>query len=74
MYSAATKASPAKSLRAFSQNVPTRASLIWKNPEVIRLDPLNKLGSPVEIIRSFGGKPEYERAIHDLTRELYQAA
>lgn len=45
-----------------------------ENPEIIRLDPLSKLGSPVEIIRAFGGKPAYDAAIHSLTDELYKAA
>lgn len=45
-----------------------------ENPEIIRLDPLNKLGSPVEIIRSFGGKSAYDSAIHSLTDELYKVA
>lgn len=48
--------------------------LDFENPEVIRLDPLSKLGSPVEIIRAFGGKPAYDAAIHALTTELYKAA
>lgn len=45
-----------------------------ENPEIIRLDPLSKLGSPVEIIRAFGGKLAYDAAIHALTDELYKAA
>ena len=45
-----------------------------ENPEIIRLDPLRKLGSPVEIIRSFGGKSAYDDAIHSLTNELYKVA
>jgi len=45
-----------------------------ENPEVIKLDPLSRLGSPVEIIRAFGGKPGYDAAIHALTDELYNAA
>jgi len=45
-----------------------------ENPEIIRLDPLSKLGSPVEIIRAFGGKPAYDAAIHSLTDELYKIA
>ncbi len=48
--------------------------LDFENPEIIRLDPLSKLGSPVEIIRAFGGKPAYDGAIHALTDELYKAA
>jgi len=49
-------------------------ALDLENPEIIRLDPLSKLGSPVEIIRAFGGKPAYDAAIHSLTDELYQSA
>jgi type I restriction enzyme, R subunit len=45
-----------------------------ENPEIIRLDPLSKLGSPMEIIRAFGGKPAYDAAIHSLTDELYRTA
>ena len=45
-----------------------------ENPEIIRLDPLNRLGSPVEIIRAFGGKAAYDEAIRTLTNELYSFA
>lgn len=45
-----------------------------ENPAILTLDPLSTLGTPVQIIRSFGGKPAYEAAIHALTDELYQAA
>jgi type I restriction enzyme R subunit len=45
-----------------------------ENPEIIRLDPLSKFGSPMEIIRAFGGKPAYDDAIHALTDELYKVA
>ena len=45
-----------------------------ESAEVIKLDPLNKLGSPVEIVRAFGGKPAYDAAIHTLTQALYKAA
>ena len=49
-------------------------ALDLEDPEIIRLDPLSKLGSPVEIIRAFGGKPAYESAIRALTEELYKLA
>jgi len=63
-----------KVLESLLKKYADEGALDLENPEVIRLDPLNKLGSPVEIIRAFGGKPEYEKAVHDLARELYQAA
>jgi type I restriction enzyme R subunit len=63
-----------KVLESLLEKYADEGALDLENPEVIRLDPLNKLGSPVEIIRAFGGKPEYEKAVHDLAQELYQAA
>ena len=63
-----------KVLESLLEKYADEGALDLENPEVILLDPLNKLGSPVEIIRAFGGKPEYEKAVHDLARELYQAA
>jgi len=40
--------------------------------EVLKLSPINQLGSPVELIQSFGGKPQYQQALTELERSLYQ--
>ena len=48
-----------KVIGALLDKYTTDGALDLQNPEIIRLDPLNKLGSPVEIIRAFGGKPSY---------------
>lgn len=45
-----------------------------EDPAIITLDPIKRLGTAPEIIRAFGGREEYEAAVHDLTRQLYQAA
>jgi type I restriction enzyme R subunit len=51
-------------------------SLLYKNAqdglitiestEVLKLDPLNKLGTPIELVKTFGGKPAYLQAINEL--------
>lgn len=38
---------------------------------VLQLDPFAKLGTPVELVRSFGGKQQYKRAIQELQQMLY---
>jgi type I restriction enzyme R subunit len=38
---------------------------------VLSLPPINQLGLPVELIRSFGGRPQYLQALNNLERELY---
>jgi len=40
--------------------------------EVLRLSPLDRLGSPVELIQAFGGKAQYQQALRELERSLYQ--
>lgn len=42
--------------------------------DVLKLDPLNKLGSPLEIINAFGGKENYILALKELENELYKVA
>jgi type I restriction enzyme R subunit len=42
--------------------------------DVLKLDPLNKLGSPLEIINAFGGKENYIQALKELEIELYKVA
>jgi type I restriction enzyme R subunit len=42
--------------------------------EVLKLDPLNKLGSPLELINIFGGKEKYMQALKELENELYKVA
>lgn len=42
--------------------------------EILKVDPLTALGTPVEIISWFGGKEKYLAAIRDLEVQLYQEA
>ena len=39
---------------------------------VLRIPPLDSLGTPVELVRAFGGRPGFERAVYDLQSELYR--
>ena len=39
---------------------------------VLRIPPLDSLGTPVELVRAFGGKPGFERAVRDLQAALYK--
>lgn len=40
--------------------------------DVLKLSPLNKLGSPIEIIQVFGSKEKYLEALKELENELYK--
>ena len=39
---------------------------------MLRIPPLDSLGTPVELVRAFGGKPDFDRAVHDLQFALYR--
>jgi type I restriction enzyme R subunit len=39
---------------------------------VLRIAPFTAMGTPVQIIKAFGGKEEFERAVHTLQSSLYQ--
>jgi len=42
--------------------------------EILKINPINKLGTPVEIIKYFGGKQEYIKAIKELENQIYETA
>jgi type I restriction enzyme R subunit len=39
--------------------------------EVLKLDPFTEIGTPIELVKSFGGRDEYLNAIHTLEDALY---
>ena len=45
-----------------------------ENLDVLRLDPINTLGRPIEIFNLFGGKSQYLAALKDLEIEIYGQA
>lgn len=45
-----------------------------ENIEVLRLNPFDELGSPIEIINQFGSKEKYLDAVKELEFELYKTA
>ena len=42
--------------------------------QVLKLEPFTGLGTPIEIVRSFGGKALYQQAVRELETELYGVA
>lgn len=44
-----------------------------EQPQILTISPFDKLGTPMEIIQTFGGMPEYQTALRELENELYSA-
>lgn len=45
--------------------------LVHQGAVVLKLQPFTDLDSPLELIKSFGGRPQYLAAVQSLERELY---
>jgi type I restriction enzyme R subunit len=39
--------------------------------DVLRLEPFTQIGTPIEIVKSFGGRDKYLAAVHDLETAIY---
>jgi type I restriction enzyme R subunit len=42
-----------------------------ENMKILQLDPLSRLGAPVELVKAFGGKAGYHQAVADLEKQIY---
>ena len=42
-----------------------------ENREILKFQPFDEIGTPMEIIKEFGGKTKYEEAIKELEKELF---
>jgi len=42
------------------------------DPGVLKISPFTAMGSVVELIRAFGGRPGFEQAVHDLQSAIYE--
>lgn len=59
-------------LEALLEKYADEGVLTIESPKVLKLTPFDKMGTPVEIINDvFGGKTNYENALQDLERELF---
>ena len=44
------------------------------DPRILQISPLDKMGTPVELIRQFGSRVDFAHAVHELQNALYEAA
>jgi len=61
-----------KVLEALLEKYADKGVVSIENPKVLQLEPFSDMGTPVEIINDvFGGKANYDKALQELERELY---
>ncbi len=42
------------------------------DPQILRVPPLDSMGTPLELVRAFGGLTEFENAVHEVQSALYE--
>lgn len=44
------------------------------DPQILKISPFDAMGTPIELLKTFGGRPGFEKAVHELQNALYQGA
>ena len=44
------------------------------DPKVLQIPPFSSMGTPMQLIKEFGTRGDFERAVHELQSALYQKA
>lgn len=44
------------------------------DPRILKVSPFDSMGTPIQLLKPFGGRAGFERAVHELQSELYPKA
>ena len=44
------------------------------DPHILRIAPFDAMGTPIELLKTFGGRNGFEQAVHELQHALYEGA
>jgi type I restriction enzyme R subunit len=44
------------------------------DPRILQISPFDSMGTPLQLIKQFGARADFERAVHELQTALYQEA
>jgi type I restriction enzyme R subunit len=61
-------------LDALLEKYQDQGILDLKDPQVLRISPFDRMGTPIQLIGHFGSLAGFERAVHDLQSALYEEA
>lgn len=61
-------------LEALLEKYADEGVLTLDDTNILQINPFSHMGTPIELMRAFGKKPDYLRAIHELQGALYDAS
>lgn len=61
-------------LEALLQKYQDQGIINLDDPRILSVPPFDSMGTPYELIKQFGARADFERAVHDLQAALYETA
>jgi len=61
-------------LEALLQKYQDQGVINLDDPRVLQIAPFDAMGTPLQLIKQFGGRAGFEKAVHDLQSALYDKA
>src|SRR6266542_685364 len=61
-------------LEALLQKYQDEGVTALDDPRILRVSPFDTMGTPVQLLKQFGGRKGFEKAVHDLQSALYEKA
>jgi len=61
-------------LEALLQKYQDTGAINLDDPRILQIAPFDAMGTPLQLIRQFGGRADFERAVHELQTALYEEA
>jgi type I restriction enzyme, R subunit len=59
-------------LEALLQKYQDEGIIDLSNPRILQIPPLDSMGTPLQLVKEFGGKSNFETAVHELQSALYE--
>jgi type I restriction enzyme R subunit len=61
-------------LEALLQKYQNEGMTALDDPRILKVAPFDSMGTPVQLLKQFGGRNGFEKAVHDLQSALYEKA
>ena len=61
-------------LEALLQKYQDQGVISLDDPRILQVPPFDTMGTPVELIKQFGARADFERAVHEMQSALYETA
>jgi type I restriction enzyme R subunit len=61
-------------LEALLQKYQDQGVINLDDPRVLQISPFDTMGTPLQLVKEFGTRADFERAVHEMQTELYKKA